>query len=146
MNKYTRLFYFLVLLITIHQFSVKPTSMQKIKAIDNYFLPAADMNASRHFYGEILGLDVKFDFADKGLLAFKVGDDEPAIILKDTTHFPDAQPSLLLEVEDVKKTYQQLQGQGVIFTKAPYPIKTGWAAELKDPAGNIIGITDYKAQ
>jgi predicted enzyme related to lactoylglutathione lyase len=117
--------------------------MQKIKAIDNYFLPAADLNKSRHFYKEILGLDVKFDFADKGMLAFKVGNDEPAIILKDVQKFPDAKPSLLLEVADVKETYKQLQEQGVIFTKAPYQIKTGWAAELQDPAGNTIGITDY---
>ncbi|SFD27347.1 hypothetical protein SAMN05518672_1011393 [Chitinophaga sp. CF118] len=117
--------------------------MQKITAIDNYFLPAADLNESRNFYREILGLEVKFDFTDKGMLAFKVGNDEPAIILKDTKHFPDTKPSLLLKVENVKETYKQLREQGVIFTKVPYQIKTGWAAELKDPAGNIIGITDY---
>jgi predicted enzyme related to lactoylglutathione lyase len=52
-------------------------------------------------------------------------------------------PSILLKVTDVKETYRQLQKQGVIFTKVPYQIKTGWAAELQDPAGNIIGITDY---
>jgi len=117
--------------------------MQKIKAIDNYFLPATDLNKSKHFYQQILGLDVKFDFSDKGMLAFKVGNEEPAIILKDTNRFPDAKPSILLEVTDVKETYKQLQEQGVVFTKAPYQIQTGWAAELQDPAGNIIGITDY---
>lgn len=85
--------------------------MQKVKAIDNYC-------------------------SDKGISAFKVGNDEPAI-------FPDAKPFLLLEVTDVKKTYKQLLQQGIVFTKTPYRIQTGWAAELQDPAGNIIGITDY---
>lgn len=69
--------------------------------------------------------------------------DEPAIILKDKTRFPHAKPSLLLQVADVKETYKELQQKGVVFTKAPYQIQTGWAAELQDPAGNIIGITDY---
>ena len=115
----------------------------KIKAIDNYFLPATDLDKSKHFYADTLGLDVKFDFADKGMLAFKVGNDEPAIILKDINRFPDAKPSLLLEVEDVKESYKQLLEQGVVFTKVPYRIQTGWAAELQDPAGNLIGITDY---
>jgi predicted enzyme related to lactoylglutathione lyase len=141
MNKYT-LFYSLLLIIIIHELKLPP--MQKIKAIDNYFLPAADLNKSRHFYGDILGLEVKFDFGDKGMLAFKVGTDEPAIILKDTNRFPDAKPSLLLEVADVRETFKQLQEQGVIFTKSPYQIQTGWAADLQDPSGNIIGITDYK--
>lgn len=140
MNKYT-IFYSLLLIIIIHELQLPP--MKKIRAIDNYFLPAADLNKSRHFYGEILKLEVKFDFADKGMLAYKVGDDEPAIILKDINRFPDAKPSLLLEVADVKETYKQLQEQGVVFTKAPYRIQTGWAAELQDPAGNLIGITDY---
>jgi len=80
------------------------------------------------------------------MIAFKVGNDEPAIILKDIAKFPDATPSLLLEVADVKTTYKQLQEQGVVFTNPPYQIKTGWAAELKDPSGNIIGITDYNKE
>ncbi len=52
------------------------------------------------------------------------------------------QPSLHLEVENVKKSYQVWLAKGIHFTKPPYKITTGWAAELKDPAGNIIKITD----
>lgn len=53
------------------------------------------------------------------------------------------QPSLLLEVENVKKSYQVWMAKGVHFTKPPYKIATGWAAELQDPSGNTIRITDY---
>ena len=51
--------------------------------------------------------------------------------------------AIKITVANVQETYRQLQEQGVVFTKVPYRIQTGWAAELQDPAGNIIGITDY---
>ena len=117
--------------------------MEKITAIDNYYLPAGDLQASRHFYEHILGLPLKFEFPQKGLLAFHVGEDEPAIILKDKQFFPEAQPAILLQVTDVRKLHEQLMEAGVTFLKAPYRIQTGWAADLIDPAGNHIGITDY---
>jgi len=115
----------------------------RILCIDNFFLPAHSMAESRRFYADTLGLGVQFDFAERGLLAFKVGSDEAAIILKDSTLFPDARPAILLQVADVQQLYTTLLEKGVCFTKKPYRINTGWAAELQDPAGNVIGITDY---
>jgi predicted enzyme related to lactoylglutathione lyase len=53
-------------------------------------------------------------------------------------------PSVLLEVEDVKQVHQEWLAKGIHFTKVPYKITTGWAAELQDASGNIIGITDHK--
>jgi predicted enzyme related to lactoylglutathione lyase len=115
----------------------------QILCIDNFFLPAANLQESRRFYADTLGLGVKFDFSEKGLLAFKVGNDEAAIILKDSTLYTDAKPAILLQVTDVQLLYAALVEKGVRFTKKPYRINTGWAAELQDPAGNVIGITDY---
>jgi predicted enzyme related to lactoylglutathione lyase len=115
----------------------------KILGIDNVFMPAQDLRQSRIFYGETLELPLKFDFSERGLLAFHLGNGEPAIILKDKEKFPDARPSLLLQVTDVQQLYRKLADRGVVFTRQPYRIHTGWAAELQDPSGNIIGITDY---
>jgi hypothetical protein len=56
----------------------------KMKNYDNFFLSANDLKKAKEFYQGILGLSTKFDFSDKGFLAFKVGDQEPASILKDT--------------------------------------------------------------
>lgn len=117
-----------------------------ILCIDNFFLPANNLQESRRFYANTLGLGVHFDFSEKGLLAFQVGNDEAAIILKDSTKFPDARPAILLQVSDVQELYTILSGKGVPFTKKPYRINTGWAAELQDPAGNVIGITDYDGE
>lgn len=115
----------------------------KILHIDNFFLPAGNLQESRRFYTDTLHLCVKFDFSERGLLAFRVGNDEAAIILKDSSRFPDAKPALLLHVTDVQQFYNELLPKGVAFTKRPYKINTGWAAELLDPSGNVIGITDY---
>ena len=55
---------------------------------DNYFFPAKDFEATKHFYADILGLAVKFDFSSMGMIAYRIGDDEPALILRDTARFP----------------------------------------------------------
>ncbi|HZR41843.1 MAG TPA: VOC family protein [Ktedonobacteraceae bacterium] len=111
-----------------------------LKNYDNFFLPAADLEKGREFYQKTLGLAVKFDFSAYGLLAFNVGDEEPAIILR--SH-PGVKPSILFEVDDVRATYAELKAKGVVFLADPYEINTGLAAEFEDPFGNRLGITDY---
>ena len=113
---------------------------------DNFFFPADDLAATKRFYQETLGLPVKFDFSDKGMLAFQVGNEEAAIILKDKTKFPHTKPTIWIEVDDVKQIYDELQGKGISFLSPPFPIRTGWAIEFLDPSGNVLGFTDYKAE
>lgn len=115
----------------------------EIKNYDNLFLPAKDMEKSKEFYTQILGLKMKFEFEDKGMVAYKVGDEEPAIILKDISMYPDAQATIWLEVENVKAIYEQLRQQGILFLSEPFKIQTGWAVEFTDPSGNRLGFTDY---
>lgn len=114
----------------------------KIKNYDNFFLGAEDVEKSKVFYTDILGLAVKFDFSDKGLIAFRVGDQEPAIILKDQKKFPDTKPTIWFEVEDVKSQYDFLKSKGLQFISEPYKIQTGWAVEFLDPSGNKLGFAD----
>jgi predicted enzyme related to lactoylglutathione lyase len=111
-----------------------------IKKYDNFFLPAADLEQARAFYQNLLGLSVKFDFSQHGLLAFNVGDEGPAIILR--SH-PGTKPSIVFEVDDVPAAYAELKARGVQFLSEPYEIRTGLAAEFEDPFGNRLGITDY---
>lgn len=55
---------------------------------DNFFLPAENFEESKQFFAEVLNLKIKFDFSEIGMIAFNVGDEKPAIILKDKTNFP----------------------------------------------------------
>ena len=116
-----------------------------MKNYDNLFLPAVDMEESMKFYAETFELPLKFDFSDMGMVAYKVGNEEPAIILKDISKFPDFRPTIWFEVEDVKEEYIKLKTKNVPFLSEPFRIKTGWAVEFLDPSGNRLGITDYKA-
>jgi len=114
-----------------------------ISDFDNFFLPVDDLDQARKFYRDILGFPVKFDFGEIGMTAFKVGPNEPAIIVQDRKMHPKARPSILFVVNDVMKAYQELKGKGVRFHSEPYEIHTGLAVQFDDPFGNLLGLTDY---
>ena len=44
-----------------------------MKTYDNFFLPMEDMAQAKAFYGEVLGLKMKFEFPDSGMAAYRVG-------------------------------------------------------------------------
>src|SRR5258708_23386354 len=88
-----------------------------LKNYDNFFLPAADLEKGREFYQQVLGLAVKFYFSAHGLLAFRVGDEEPAIILR--SH-PGVKPSILFEVYDARATHAELNANDVHVLSEPY--------------------------
>lgn len=114
-----------------------------MKDYDNFFLPVADLEKAKDFYQKSLGLSIKFDFSDKGMAAFKIGNQEPAIILKDTNKFPDTKPTIWFVVDDVKQEFEKLNKKGIKFISEPFKIPTGLAVEFEDPFGNRLGITDY---
>ncbi len=130
-------------ILTITEDVVEPTT---IKNYDNFFLPADNYSESVRFYSEVLGLEKKFEFAEQGMVAFKVGSEEPAIILKDKTKMPNTIPTIWIEVEDTKAVYEKLKTNGVTFLSEPFRIRTGWAVEFNDPSGNRLGFTDYKSK
>jgi predicted enzyme related to lactoylglutathione lyase len=117
--------------------------MKKIEDYDNFFLPVKELEKAKEFYQKILELPFKFDFSDKGMVAFQVGHQEPAIILKDLKRFPDAKPTILFVVDDGKVAFELLKKKGVPFTSEPFKIPTGFVVEFEDPFGNRLGITDY---
>ena len=114
-----------------------------MKAYDNYFLPVDDLEAAKIYFTNVLGLKLKFDFSDKGMAAFNVGDEEPAIILKDKSKFPDVKPTIWFVVDNVNDAYERLRNNGVNFLSAPFQIGTGNAVEFEDLFGNRLGMADY---
>lgn len=116
-----------------------------MKSYDNFFMGVSSLTEARNYYETVLGLQLKFDFSKKGMIAFKVGDEEPAIILKDENMFPSIKPTIWFEVNDVETEYKRLYENGVKFLSEPFQIMTGMAVEFEDPFGNRLGITDYTA-
>jgi predicted enzyme related to lactoylglutathione lyase len=114
-----------------------------IKDYDNFFLPVNSLDEAKKFYNQILGFSIKFDFSDAGMTAFSVGNQEPAIIVKDIKKFPNTKPTTWFVVNDVHVEYKKLKEKGISFLSEPFEIYTGLAAEFEDPFGNRLGITDY---
>ncbi|MEA4956580.1 hypothetical protein SDC9_17136 [bioreactor metagenome] len=110
---------------------------------DNFFLPVDNIEKAKEYYKNVLGLELKFDFSDKGMAAYNVGESEPAIILKDKNIFKDMKPTIWFVVGDVKKEYKEMKEKGIKFLSEPFEIGTGTAVEFEDPFGNRLGITDY---
>ena len=78
------------------------------------------------------------------MIAYNIGEEEPAIILKDKSVFTNMKPTIWFEVENVEESYRKLKEAGVKFLLAPFKIRTGWAVEFTDPSSNRLGITDYR--
>ena len=114
-----------------------------MKSYDNFFLGVDELEQAKEYYQGILGLKMKFDFSPQGMVAFQVGEEEPAIILKDRAKFPEIKPTIWFVVDNVESEYQKLSDKGVTFCSEPFQIKTGMAVEFEDPFGNRLGITDY---
>jgi predicted enzyme related to lactoylglutathione lyase len=110
---------------------------------DNFFLPSADLKKGKTFYRDLLGFPIKFDFSDMGMIAFKVGDNESAVILKDVSKFPETKPTIWFVVDNVENEYRRLKAKGLQFRSVPFEIHTGMAVEFEDPFGNRLGLTDY---
>jgi predicted enzyme related to lactoylglutathione lyase len=85
---------------------------------DNFFLPVTDLNKAKEFYGTVLGLPIKFDFSARGTAAFTVGNQEPALIVKDVHTFPDAIQTIWFVVDDVNSDYKRLKVWGTVFVRA----------------------------
>ncbi len=114
-----------------------------MKDYDNFLLPVNSLEVAKDYYTNTLGLDVKFDFSNMGMVAYKVGEQEPAIILQDISKFPNAKPTIWFVVDDVNNEYKKLKEKGVDFLSEPFEIKTGLSVNFEDPFGNRLGITDY---
>lgn len=114
-----------------------------MKDYDNFFLPVDNLKEAKDFYQNVLGLPLKFDFSEKGMIAYKVGTQEPAIILKDRKKFPNTKPTIWFVVDNVREEYTKLQKKKVKFLSEPFSIPTGLAVEFEDIFGNRLGITDY---
>ena len=79
-----------------------------MKNYDNYFLPVDNMEEAKRYYEEILGLKKKFDFSDKGMVAYNIGNEEPAIILKDKNKFENLKPTIWLVMQSSLKIHLEI--------------------------------------
>jgi predicted enzyme related to lactoylglutathione lyase len=118
----------------------------QIVGLDSVLLAVGDLDEARRFYGDGLGLPVRFELPDLGVAAFGLGQGRPALVVQRrelAEHPPRETPRIWLEVPDALKAASELQGHGVRNVGQPFEVQTGWTVEVADPWGNVIGLTDY---
>jgi catechol 2,3-dioxygenase-like lactoylglutathione lyase family enzyme len=115
-------------------------------------LLATDLQASKHFYTERIGL--KLVRENPELLIFKCGGDTQLRISKSTVGTKDDQTQAVFVVKDVKAEVDDLRKRGVKIEDYDLPgVKTNngiadmgfaWAAWFLDPGNNAVGVVQPK--
>ena len=121
--------------------------MIEVLGIDNVLLDVGNLEVAWGFSGGRLGLGVKFDFPEAGVVGFRLGDEEPGLLVRAgdvPLGPPRPSPRLWLEVPDARAAGAALAAAGVTLLGEPRELRTGWAVEVADPWGNVIGLTDYR--
>ena len=113
-----------------------------INGVDFVTLPAKDIEASRHFYGTVLGLPFVKRWGDMPAAEFQAGNLTLAVM--DPTAFgqefrPHGLP-IALQVEDVAAARTHLEAQGVSFLGETIDSGVCHQAIFRDPAGNTLDL------
>jgi len=118
----------------------------EVLGVDNIMLAVGDLVQARRFYESTLGLPVKFAVPQAGVVGYRLGGEEPGLMIRVQALPPSPPrdtPRVWLEVRDARAAAAALRAKGVRILGEPMEILTGWAVELADPWGNVLGLTDY---
>ena len=119
-------------------------------------LLSTDLDASRVFYRDILGLKLLREDIDAhdARLVFEAGEGTRIIISRSTTGTSESQTQMAFRVPDIRAAIADLRARGVRIEEyvAPDPVTTdgiadmghSWAAWFIDPSRNCIAIVQAK--
>jgi catechol 2,3-dioxygenase-like lactoylglutathione lyase family enzyme len=117
-------------------------------------LLATDLDASRTFYRDVLGLAIlREDAGDR--IIFRCGAGTQLAVTSSTTGTADTQTQMAWRVPDIHAALADLRARGVHIEEyeAPDPVTTdgiadmghSWAAWFLDPSRNVLAIVQPKA-
>jgi catechol 2,3-dioxygenase-like lactoylglutathione lyase family enzyme len=116
-------------------------------------LLSTDLDATRAFYRDTLGLEVlREDEGDR--IVFRCGGGTQLVVTKSTTGTSDSQTQLAWRVPDIHAALDDLRARGVRIEAyaAPDPVTTdgiadmghSWAAWFIDPSRNVLAVVQPK--
>lgn len=113
-------------------------NFMKLLGIDNVFFEVGDIEQAIDFY-ESLGFELKFKIPHLSGALFKVGNEEPGLVLQQSSA---PKPSCLwVEVSSAHEVQDELASLNISGTIIEPP--TGFTFQIADPWGNRIGFADY---
>lgn len=115
-------------------------------------LLVTDLDATRAFYGERLGLELINERPDR--LVYRCGDNTRIILSHSTVGTKDTQTQVTWRVPDIHSAVAELRARGVKVEEysAPDPetvdgvadMGHSWAAWFIDPSRNVLSVTQAK--
>jgi len=102
-------------------------------------LYVSDLKESSRFYGDVLGLDKKYEYPS--YIGFDCGGVEIGLIQREKPDIGGDSPTIEFLVNDVDEAYKTLKGKGVRFVREPHDEPWGGRqATFTDPDGNVLEI------
>jgi len=120
-----------------------PTMVETVRlgALAQIARHVADIEATKAWYRDVLGLDLLYDFP--GMAFFRLG--EVRLYLQQSEK-PSAESILYFRVDDIHAAHRQLEGRGVGFINAPHLLyrhpdgTEDWMAEFRDNEGQPMAL------
>ena len=117
-------------------------------------LLSKDLDASRAFYHDVLGLEIAREDEDDRIV-FRCGAGTQLVVTKSTIGTKDTQTQLSWRVPDIRAELVELRARGVRIEQytAPDPVTDAdgvadmghsWAAWFIDPSGNAVAVVQPK--
>jgi len=104
-------------------------------------LSVSNLEVSKRFYEEILGLDKKYEYSS--YVGFECGGVEIGLRPRGSVEIGRDAASIQFLVENVDEEYRKLSDKGVKFTVKPHDEPWGGRqASFHDPDGNLLEITE----
>jgi predicted enzyme related to lactoylglutathione lyase len=113
-----------------------------VKGVDFVTLPARDIEASRNFYANVLGLPFVKHYGDMPATEYQAGNLTLAI-MEPTAFGQDFRPHAVpvaFQVDDVAAAREALEAQGVQFVTDTFDSGVCHQAIFLDPAGNALDL------
>lgn len=126
--------------------------MIKVKQIAHVCIFAHDLEKTRAFYEDVLGLDIQFNFLRDGrIFGFYLncgGRSHVEVFQKDDSAYADTNQitHFCLEVESIDAAIAHVQSKGVEITQKKYACDDTWQAWIRDPNGVRIELFEYTAK
>ncbi|MEX0755020.1 MAG: VOC family protein [Actinomycetota bacterium] len=108
-----------------------------------------DLQRSREFYGETLGLKTSILDQENGLMSLHLAGDRDTLVYVRPSHEPASYTILNFPVDDIDEAVEELTARGVVFERYDgfdqdeKGIARGRGPDIawfKDPAGNVLSV------
>jgi predicted enzyme related to lactoylglutathione lyase len=116
-------------------------------------LLSTDLDATRTFYRDVLGLEILREDPDDRIV-FRTGGGTQLVLTKSTVGTSDTQTQMAWRVPDIQAALADLRARGVTIEEyvAPDPVTTdgvadmghSWAAWFIDPTRNVLAVVQAK--